>query len=424
MQARPAGVRHTNKRVGMILKGFPRISESFISTEILLLESLGIPIEIYSLRQPREHFAHDHVSRIKASTTYLPEYVLPNWKPLFQSNTFLWKKLGNHYNRCLFKAMIRAGERRKVATLRHFLQAGHLAALRLTNGSVTHLHAHFCHTPTSVALFASDLTGLPFSFTAHAKDIYISEPDQLIRKIQHASFVVTCTEYNARYLKNLAQDAGCTTPIHIVYHGINLDFFSFNPPAAPSAPPYRILSIGRLVPKKGYDTLLEALKILDHSGIDFQFCHIGSGELERQIQALVSQLKLDHRVEMLGTLPHHEVLNHYRKSHCFVLASKLAANGDRDGIPNVLIEAMATGVPVVSTNVSAIPELIENGVTGTLVPPDNPSALAGAIAGTLLYPESNQNRILRAREKVEKLFDNKTCIKRLHALLKSALENS
>jgi len=404
----------------MILKGYPRISESFISTEILLLESLGIPIDIYSLREPREDFCHDHVKAIRASATYLPEYVLPNWQALMKSNTALRKALGSHYTRCMAEAVQRAWERKNTATIRHFLQAGHLAAIRLMHDSVTHLHAHFCHTPTSVALFASELTGLPFSFTAHAKDIYISEPDQLVRKLMKARFVVTCTRYNARYLENLAASAGCRTPIHVIYHGIDLRFFTFAPMHHPG-PPYRILSIGRLVPKKGYDTLLKSLKLLDASGIDFQFTHIGSGEMRPQLDRMTRDLNLSHRVNWLGTLSHAEVIGHYRQAHCFALACKVAPNGDRDGIPNVLIEAMATGVPVIATEVSAIPELIENGVAGTLVQPDDHVRMAAAIGDVLLHPEEYQHGMKLARTRVEREFDNRYCVKRLHSLFKEAL---
>jgi len=410
-----------NQRLGMILKGYPRISESFISTEILLLESLGIPIEIYSLRQPREDFSHEHIKAIRAPANYLPEYVLPHWRALLRSNRALRKLLGSHYTRCLAGAVQRAWERKKPATLRHFLQAGHLAASHLMHDSVAHLHAHFCHTPTSVALFASELTGLPFSFTAHAKDVYISEPEQLVRKIRKARFVVTCTRYNAQYLKSLAEAAGCETPLHVIYHGIDLNFFTLSPTPAPG-PPYRLLSIGRLVPKKGYDTLLKSLKLLDQAGLDFQFTHIGSGELQPQVTRMVSDLDLKHRVNLLGTLPHTAVIDHYRRAHCFALASKVASNGDRDGIPNVLIEAMATGVPVVATNVSAIPELVEDGATGVLVQPDDPWGMAGAMMDILLHPENYKDHVVRARARVERDFDNRSCVRRLHLLFKDALQ--
>lgn len=414
---------NSSNRLGMILKGYPRISESFISTEILLLESHGLPIEIYSLRLPREDFSHAHVKRIKAPVTYMPEYVFPNWRQFAKSNARLWRRIGSHYTKCLTGAVARAFQRRKPATLRHFLQAGHLSAIRLSSSPIAHIHAHFCHTPASVALFASELTGIPFSFTAHAKDIYTSEPDQLVRKISTARFVVTCTRYNAAYLSRLAKQGGCTTPIHTIYHGIDLDLFSFGPSPSPT-PPYRILSVGRLVPKKGYPDLLKALQILDSRGVDFQFTHIGSGEMEGEIRAMIGTYSLGKRAVLLGTLPHSEVVKYYRNSHCLALACKVAQNGDRDGIPNVLVEAMAVGLPVVTTDVSAIPELVENRVTGTLIPPGNPLAMADAIHDILAHPASYAAQVRNARRKVESDFDNRRCVQKLCKLFQEVLNGS
>lgn len=409
--------------LGMILKGYPRISESFISTEILLLESLGVPIEIYSLRQPREDFAHAAVRKIKAPVTYLPEYVLPHLGTLLKSNYLTWRTLGRHYPVCFRSVLRRAWQRRTTATIRHFLQAGHLSALRLLGRPIPHIHAHFCHTPASVALFAAELTGLPFSITAHAKDIYTSDPLQLAYKIQKARFVVTCTRYNARYLARLNSQIGNeteTTPIHTIYHGIDLDFFRWSHRPAP-APPYKLLSIGRHVAKKGYDDLFRAAKMLDKAGLDFELVQIGSGELTRELRAMVHSLGLQHRIKLLGTLPHEAVIEHYRSSHCFALACKVAANGDRDGIPNVLVEAMAVGIPVIATRVSAIPELIDDGATGVLVEPQAPAAMAQAIMDVLLNPEAYEWRRKRARAKVEADFDNKACILKLHQLFQQAL---
>jgi glycosyltransferase involved in cell wall biosynthesis len=404
----------------MILKGYPRISESFISSEILLLEALGLPIDIYSLKQPRESFTHDNVKQIKAPVTYLPEYVLPNWQALLHSNAALCRRLGNHYRHCLSGALRRAWHRRKSATIRHFLQAGHLCATRLVGSPIRHLHAHFCHTPTSVALFAAELLALPYSFTAHAKDIYTSDPDQLQRKINRASFVVTCTRYNADYLNHLADGA---TPIHTIYHGIDLDFFSYDP-SPPASTPLRILSVGRLVAKKGYDDLLHALRLLQDRGLDFFFTHIGSGDLEPNLRWQIGALGLQDRVTLLGTLPRHKVLEHYRQSHCFALASKVADDGDRDGIPNVLVEAMAVGLPVISTRVSAIPELVEDGVSGILVEPADPAALADALQNLRNQDHHSAKLARQARLRVEQNFDNRRCVVRLHELLRKALNGA
>ena len=410
-------------RLGMILKGYPRISESFISMEMLLLESLGIPLEIYSLRLPRENFTHEHVKNISAPVTYLPEYVLPNLKTLSSSNFQLWKHLGGHYIQCFGEALRRAAERRKPATIRHFLQAGFLVRTRLVHSPIRHIHAHFCHTPASVALFASELTGIPFSFTAHAKDIYTSEPDQLARKLDKARFVVTCTRHNADYLSGISRRTDSRTPVHTIYHGIDIRSFAFTRPTDP-APPFRILSVGRIVPKKGFDDLMRALQILDRRGMDFQFTHVGSGESEAEIRSLVHELGLTSKVTLLGTLPHSEVIPLYHSSHVFALACKIAPNGDRDGIPNVLIEAMATGLPVVSTNVSAIPELVEDGVTGLLVEPGIPEAMADALSAVLNDREKFRERAAKARNRVEQDFDNRRCVTRLHALFKEALASS
>ncbi|MGQ9669257.1 MAG: glycosyltransferase [Desulfosoma sp.] len=418
---------HQAPRLGMILKGYPRISESFISQEIALLESRGLPIEIYSLRRPRESFTHESVRRIRAPVTYVPEYVLPHLPAVMVPNLRLWASLGVRYVRSFRDAACRAVDRRTTATLRHFLQGGYLAYHRVMGRPVRHLHAHFCHTPTSVAFFASQLTGVPYSFTAHAKDIYTSDPEQLRRKMRRACFVVTCTAYNARYLRSLLDAGGATgvqhrtfVAIHTIYHGIDLHFFAYGTAPLP-APPFRVLSVGRLVPKKGYDDLLQALKILETWGVDFHFDHIGSGENKDTIRDLARRLGLWPRVTFHGTLPHEKVIDFYRRSHVFVLACKTAPNGDRDGIPNVLVEAMAVGVPVVSTRHSAIPELVQDGVTGTLVPPASPLALAGAIKNVLEAGTSLESQRRAARRTVETHFDSGRCIGHLEALLRKAV---
>lgn len=425
----PPLVNSSALRLGMILKGYPRISESFISQEIALLESLGLSVEIYSLRRPREFFTHGSVQRIRAPVTYLPEYVLPHLFTVLKPNLCLCARLRTRYVRCLREALRRAVDRRTRATLRHFLQGGYLAWHCLMGRPVRHLHAHFCHTPTSVAFFASQLTGLPFSFTAHAKDIYTSDPDQLRHKMHHARFVVTCTGYNARYLSSILDsdpaDSGRgrsrpSVPIHTIYHGIDVAFFNYAP-APPPAPPFRVLSVGRIVPKKGYDDVLQALKKLAEWRVPFHFDHIGSGEDKEAIHALTRRLGLWDRTTFHGTLAHERVLDFYRRSHVFVLGCKTAPNGDRDGIPNVLMEAMAVGLPVVSTRHSAIPELVEDGVTGTLVPPGSPEALAGALRKVLEAGPSLDTQRRAARKKVEADFDSRQCIHKLFALLRDAV---
>lgn len=189
--------------IGYILKGYPRISESFISNEITLLENLGFPLHLFPMRQPREQFTHESVKQIRASVDYLPETLLVPLPRLLYHNLLLAKKRPEAYSEAFRIMLTRLRRSRKVATIKHLLQAGYLVHALLPGTNVCHLHAHFAHSPTSVALFANKLSGLPFSFSAHAKDIYTSAPRQLKEKIALASFVVTCTEYNRRFLEEL-----------------------------------------------------------------------------------------------------------------------------------------------------------------------------------------------------------------------------
>ena len=258
----------------MILKGYPRISETFISNEILLLEKLGFRLHLFSMRKPREDFTHDSVKKIRARVDYLPETLLKPLPRLLYHNLILAIKRPRIYAAALKTAWRRYLRTHKSATLKHLFQAGYLANRLLPTSGVTHLHAHFAHSPTSVALFTSRLTGLPFSFTAHAKDIYTSDTRQLNEKIGLARFVVPCTEYNRRYLLKISD--GHKTPIHRIYHGVDMDLFTDQGgPLHNPGQPYQILTIARLTAKKGLPTVYRALKILADRGLEFDHTLIG-----------------------------------------------------------------------------------------------------------------------------------------------------
>jgi glycosyltransferase involved in cell wall biosynthesis len=396
----------------MILKGYPRISETFISNEIYLLEKLGFSIHLFSMRQPRENFTHDSVKKIRARADYLPETLLRPLPRLIYHNSRLAAKKPKVYGAALKAAWRRFQRTRKSATIKHLLQAGYLVNHLLEASRATHLHAHFAHSPASVAMFASQLSGLPFSFTAHAKDIYTSNPAQLREKIDLARFVVTCTEYNRRYLLELAD--GNRTPIHRIYHGIDVELFSQKAGSEKNpGPPYHILTIARLTPKKGLPTIYKALKILHDRQIAFRHTHIGGGEDGDKIISLIRQLGLTSVTQLLGTRPHDVVLEHYKNADLFVLGCEVAPDGDRDGIPNVLMESMAMGVPVVATHISGIPELVENEKTGLLVPSGDPDELAGAMQ-RMLTDAQLRNRVVHAgRQRVVGDFDNRRLIEDL-----------
>ncbi len=398
--------------LGMILKGYPRISETFISNEILLLENLGFPIHLFSMRQPRENFTHKSVTRIQAGVDYLPETLLRPLPRLMYHNCLLAAQKPQAYAAALKIAVKRFLRTRKSATVKHLFQAGYLVHRLLPARKIAHLHAHFAHSPASVAMFTSILSGLPFSFTAHAKDIYTSDPRQLRDKLLRAQFAVTCTEYNRRYLQQVLEDN--RSPIHCIYHGIDTKLFSFNQDGfARAQKPYRILTIARLIAKKGLPTVYRALRILGEKGIPFVHTLIGDGEDRQKVLSMIKDLDLHPRARWLGTQPHDVVLEHYKQAHLFALGCEVAADGDRDGIPNVLLESMAMGVPVVATHISAIPELVETGKTGLLVAPGQPRQLAQAMQRMLTDTELRSRVIPAARQRVLQDFDNKVLIRKL-----------
>lgn len=406
--------------LGLVLKGYPRISETFISNEIRLLERQGIGVHIFSMRRPRESFCHPSVKKIRARVDYLPETIISRRLPqLLKHNGQLAARHAASYAHALGLALRRFRRTRKSATIKHLLQAGYLVNAGLGRQRIVHLHAHFAHSPTSVAMFSSLLSGRPFSFTAHAKDIYTSDQRQLREKIEMAAFVVTCTEYNRRHLLGLGHEG--RTPIYRFYHGIDLTLFDNPASRLQPSPPYRILSIARLTAKKGLPTVLKALAHLKQNGVAFDYTLIGDGDDRDKILALVNTLGLSKRTRWLGTLPHDVVREHYRRADLFALGCEIAANGDRDGIPNVLVESLAMGVPVVATRVSAIPEIITHEETGLLVEPSRPDQMAAAMMRTLEDHDLRRRVVAAGRQRVQTTFDNVALIQGLVQIYRAQL---
>lgn len=400
--------------LGMILKGYPRISESFISNEILLLEQQGIPIHIFSMRHPRESFSHKSVKLIKARVDYLPQSILIALPQLLFYNLSLALKRPEPYLRAILVALRRFLRTHKSATIKHLLQAGYLVQKLLPGSQVVHLHAHFAHSPSSVAMFASQLSGIDFSFTGHAKDIYTSNPLQLKEKMTKARFVVTCTEYNRRHLSTLAGND--SVALYRMYHGIDLGLFSGGDPRTNPVEPYHLVTVARLVPKKGLPTVYRALQRLQQGGVDFQHTLIGDGDDLNELLVLIRDLDLSDSCKWVGTLAHEHVLDYYRRSDLFVLGCEQAANGDRDGIPNVFVESLAMGLPVVGTRLSAIPELIEDGETGLLVQPGNDEEMARAMQRILTDTQLREQIIYSGKKRVRQAFNNRELIKDLFSV--------
>lgn len=310
---------------------------------------------------------------------------------------------------------------RSLASLRAFAQAGRLADLALENG-VDHLHAHFAHNPASLARYASLFTGIPYSFTAHAKDLYLSRPNSLVNKAEVASFVTTCTSFNRRYLEEVLPSE-LHHKVHVVYHGVDTErFVPSSTRPAPAVP--RILSVGRLVPKKGYTYLVEAARLVQARGIPFRLDIYGSGELRDALRAQIEQAGLGDAVHLHGSRTQEDLIAIYRASDLFALSPVVTDNGDRDGIPNVLLEAMASGLPAVSTDISGIPELIVDRRNGLLVPPSGPTALADALAELLLSDSLRAQLGAEARNTVVRRFDARENIRTMAELLRLEEEAS
>ena len=378
------------KKTVFILKGYPRLSETFIAQEILALERMGLPLVIASLRHPTDRLSHPLHKEISAPVLYLPEYV--HQAPLRIFRSWRWARRQAGYRAAWRMWLSDLGRDISFHRLRRFAQA--LVLAHELPGDVGHFHAHFLHGAASVARYGARIRGLDWSCSAHAVDIWTTPEWEKREKLEDCAWMVTCTATNHDHLKSLAPHPGC---VELVYHGLDLERFApggetATTPASPrrdgtdDSDPVVILSVGRAVEKKGFDILLAALAKLPAT-LNWRLHHIGGGALLGQLQRQAGRLGIAPRIHWHGPQAQQTVLDHYRAADLFVLASRIAANGDRDGLPNVLMEAQSQGLACISTRVSAIPELITDGVTGVLSPPDDPDALAAAIAAAIGDPE-------------------------------------
>lgn len=395
-------------RLGYLTKMFPRISETFILDEVRALRSSGVPVTIYSLLPPtRDARSHPEATALSARNAILPQ---PGWRALPILGAALRSAFraapGRAAAECL-RFLVRPTRR----SFRHFFR-GVVLAERLRRDDVVHLHAAWAHTPASVALIASRLTGIPWSMAAHAKDIHLARPESLAAKLRSAEFTLACTSENQRHLKALAACfPGAEPPrIEMIHHGIDVEYFRPEEAHVPGlalsalAPPL-ILSIGRLVRKKGFDVLLEAAALLRDRGISFHVEIVGEGPLRSSLEKRISQLGLGGMVRLSGIAIRSEVRQALRRANCFVLPSRVAADGDRDGIPNTLAEAMACCLPVVSSKLPSIEELVEDGKSGILVAPEDAGALSSALEKLLDDSALCDQLGAAARRRVVESFD-------------------
>ena len=397
------------RRIAVLVKGYPRLSETFIAQEILGLERRGLELLIVSLRHPTDPDVHELHRQIGAAVLYLPEYVKDEpWRVL----RGLWRSLRlPGFARSLLGWLADLARDRTANRGRRFAQALVLAAE--LPGDVEHLHVHYLHTPGSVGRYTGLLRGLPFSFSAHAKDIWTTPAWEKRAKLEAAEWTVTCTRANLDHLRGLAPAAA----IELVHHGLDATRFTAPPPREAETPV--ILCVARAVEKKGLDVLLDALALLPPD-LDWRLEHIGGGPLTGGLRAQAERLGLASRVAWLGARAQAEVIAAYRRAALFCLPARIAGDGDRDGLPNVIMEAMAQELPVVSTSISAIPEIVVDGVTGSLVPPNDPAALAAALERLLRDPQLRRQLGCAGRARVLAEFGMERGLDRIAGLLRGA----
>ncbi len=412
--------KQRSPRIAYLLKTFPRLSETFILNEILGLERLGMDIQIFSLKRPAEEEPlQSALAAVKGSVTYVP--ALGPRSKFFDACLVVWAHLTlllTDTRRYFTVAKFHFGQPGR-PRIKHFLQAGYLVRA-LRRGKFDHLHVHFANVPTSVAEIVHRLSGIPYSFTAHAKDIYLTPGAELARKIKGAKCVLTCTAYNQQYLASLVPGA---TPVHLAYHGVDVIRFGATPALIQKTmggTPL-ILSVGRFCEKKGLNYLVQACRLLKDRGRAFRCEIVGYGEMQGMLETMIQKLNLADCVRLAGTMTHDQLVPLYLQASMFVLPCVVTENGDRDGIPNVLIESMVSGTPVISTRVSGISELVEHMENGLLVEQRNAQEVANAME-LLLADTSLRLRLAEnARETVRRRFTLEASARHVYELLDSVI---
>jgi glycosyltransferase involved in cell wall biosynthesis len=389
-------------RVAFVLKGYPRLSETFIAQEIAALERRGLEILIVSLRRPTDARRHPVHEEIRAPILYLPEYLL--LEPLRVVRAWLHERKNPRYRETRNLWLRDLLRDPTPSRIRRFGQALVLASELPRD--IARLHAHFLHTPASVTRYASQLAGLAWTGSAHAKDIWTTPEWEKREKLSSCDWLVTCTAANLAHLAALAP----ARRVELVYHGLDLSRFSpgmkgnTERNGKDPADPVIILSVGRLVEKKGTDVLLEALARLP-AHLHWRLVHAGGGPLKESLERRAKALGIAARVEWRGARTQVELLAEYRAADLFALASRVARDGDRDGLPNVLAEAQSQGLACAATKVSGIPELVEEGRTGLLVPPESPGELARALEALIVDPARRRVLGEAGRQRVTEKFE-------------------
>ncbi len=377
-------------RVGYVVKRYPRYSETFIVNEILAHEAAGLDLEVFSLRPPIDTHFQPAISRVKASVTYLAD------KGKMSDFWSVLKKAARVMPDC--PTQIPSMQDVDV----NIVYQGVQLATAIRERGIKHLHAHFGTSATDVARVAAKLAGITYSFTAHAKDIFhesVSE-DDLRARLRDASSTITVSDFNLEYFRaTYGEDASRVVRI---FNGLELDRFPY---ASPVNRAPRIVAVGRLVEKKGFGDLIDACAMLADRGAVFKCQIIGEGELEAALRQQISDLGLNYCVELMGPRPQSEIVGLLQGAAAFAAPCVIGEDGNRDGLPTVLLESMALGTPCISTDVTGIPEILHHEKTGLLVGQKDVHALAAAIERLIEDAPLRVKLAEAARELMEAQFD-------------------
>jgi glycosyltransferase involved in cell wall biosynthesis len=405
-------------RVAYVVRSWPRLSQTFVLNEVLALERLGVDITLFAMTRAREPVVQPQVAELRAAVHYLDGPAA--WGA--RAHLRLAARTPLRYLATLAFALTRRGllggytqSRGMAAFHRAVLVAARLRD-RAEGGPPTHVHAHFAHDPALVGLLVHRLSGLPFSFTAHARDLYQIPERALLGRAREASAVVTCCRSNADHIRGVVGDGG--PPVELIYHGVDLGIFRPGAARSESEVPL-VVSVGRLVEKKGFDDLLRACALLAARSRSFR-CEIhGDGPCRAELEALRDRLGLAGMVTFTGARTQAELLTVYQHADLFALTPRITDDGDRDGVPNVLVEAMACGVPVVSTRVGGVGELVASGTDGLLAPAGDIAAIAACLE-ELLEDGGRRRRLGEAASRSAQRFDGGAAALRLAALFGQA----
>jgi glycosyltransferase involved in cell wall biosynthesis len=407
-----------------LVRSWPRLSQTFIVNEVLAQEQLGTRLALSSLTRSKERLVQPQVGAVVAEVQYLDDP-----RPLRAAAADHALVVGSAplaYAATLLFAVCRPRLARGYATLSTlgcFSAAVRVSAAiqraRRRGAPFDHLHAHFAHDPALVALLTRRLTGLPYSITAHARDLYQIPISSLRTRARDATAVVTCCAANVDYLR-AALPPSLHPRLHLVHHGVEIDRF-VPAPRADGGSPVEIVSVGRLVEKKGFPDLLSACRELRNAATEpFRLRIYGDGPMREELTALRDRLGLLDEVELVGERNGDEVLRAYQRADIFALTPWVPADGDRDGVPNVIVEAMACGLPVVTTDAGGITEVVQHGVNGLVAPPRDIGTLAGHLVE--LVSDGARRRALgdAGRRVVEEGYDVRSAARRLSAVFAGA----